>query len=340
VSGQHGAVVTGAGGFIGGHLVPALLDRGLRVRGIDIKPFAQWHQLHRGAENIVADLSDRTTCAASIDPGAFVFNLAADMGGMGFIARNDIACLSTSEVSFNVLRAAADAGAAGYLFTSSACVYPAYRQRPGRLDGLAEAEAYPASPPEGYGWEKLFAERTAQAYSAERGLSIRLPRLHNVYGSKGTWRGGREKAPAAIARKVVMARVAGVQKVPLWGDGTAVRSFLHVHDCIDGLVRLAFESQFPDPVNIGSDDPLSVEELFGLVCELAGADLTPDWQPGPVGVQSRNADISLAASTLGWRPTTTLRVGMAELVREIESIIEAVPRRDVVEAIRDGAWDL
>jgi len=334
-------VVAGAGGFIGGHLVGSLLERGRNVRAIDVKPLTEWQQVHAHAENLSADLASRTACDRLITEGAFVFNLAADMGGMGFIGSNDVACLGNCEISLNLLRASADVGSPGYLFASSACVYPASRQVAGRVAGLTEEEAYPAEPPEGYGWEKLFAERLARAFASERGLSVRLPRLHNVYGPKGTWSGGREKAPAALTRKVVMAKLTGAPTVPIWGDGTQIRSFLHVDDCVRGLVGLALDSRFEAPINLGSDVAVTIEALFRLVCDLVGVVAAPAWQHGaPVGVASRIADVSLAESVLGWRPTTALRDGMKALVDEVERRLDEVPRVRVVEAVRSGVWDL
>lgn len=327
--------MTGAGGFIGGHLVRRLMnDPTVRVRSVDKKPLSEWFQRFDDCENIQGDLFDRDVARNAVNGASIVFHLAADMGGMGFIAHNDVACLNGAQMDVSVVRAAAEAGVDTLLFTSSACVYPLRAQN---LDAaaLVEADSYPADPPEGYGWEKLYVERLLLAYGKAGLLNVRLPRLHNVYGSHGAWKGGREKAPAALCRKVAAARRLGVHEIPLWGTGTEVRSFCYIEDAVDALFELAMSSRLDIPVNIGSEIALSTISLVELISDIA------QWpvrvileRDQPAGVPSRNADISLARRALGWEPQTSLRDGLDVVFREIDLKLSGLSREALLELAR------
>jgi len=307
------AVVTGAGGFIGGHLVKTLAADGRSVRAVDVKPLDQWS--HRtdleAVESVVADVSLLDDARRILAGGAReVFNLAADMGGMGFIETNKAACMLSVLASTHVLMAAQEEGVDKYFYSSSACVYAADKQTETQVVALRESDAYPAMPEDGYGWEKLFSERLARHFSEDFGIATRVGRFHNVYGPWGTWEGGREKAPAAACRKVAEAVLSGNLEIEIWGDGEQTRSFTYIDDCIDGVLRLT-RSDFSEPLNIGSSELISINDLYSLVAEIAG--IEPTWVhiPGPLGVRGRNSDNTLVQSVLGWEPSTPLRAGIA-----------------------------
>jgi len=308
------AVVTGAGGFIGGHLVRALAAEGRSVRAVDVKPFDQWCQRtdHPGVESMVADVSLLPEAQRALQGGAGeVYNLAADMGGMGFIENNKAACMLSVLTSTHVLMAAHEAGVDRYFYSSSACVYAADKQTDTQVTALREADAYPAMPEDGYGWEKLFSERLARHFHEDFGMATRVARFHNVYGPWGTWDGGREKAPAAACRKMAEAVLDGNPEIEIWGDGEQTRSFTYIDDCIDGVLRLT-RSEFGEPVNIGSSELVSINQLYALVADIAGIEPTWVHVPGPLGVRGRNSDNTLVQSVLGWQPSTSLRAGMTE----------------------------
>jgi GDP-D-mannose 3', 5'-epimerase len=299
------AVVTGAGGFIGGHLVKALLGHGNEVTAVDIKPVAHWHQRHQGAASMVADLRIAPAAYAAIRGHDMVFALAADMGGMGYIGNNGARILSSNLlISVNTINAAAGARV---VYSSSACVYPEYRQEVTDPPPLSEDMAYPAQPDLEYGWEKLTTERLLQASQAEDLLEARIARFHNIYGPDGEWDGGREKAPAALCRKAAQAPDGG--DIEVWGDGQQTRSFCYVSDCIDGLLRLA-DSDYSDPVNIGSDVMVTVDQLAAVAIAASGKELTVRHVPGIQGVRGRNADLTLCRKVLGWEPQVSLTDGM------------------------------
>jgi nucleoside-diphosphate-sugar epimerase len=311
------AVVTGAGGFIGGHLTKALLAEGKTVRAVDIKPLEQWYQRHEGAEDIVADVSLLENARAIVAGGvAEVYNLAADMGGMGFIENNKAACMLSVLTSTHVLLAAKEAGVNRFFYSSSACVYAADKQTDADIIALKEEDAYPAMPEDGYGWEKLFSERLARHFREDYGMATRIARFHNIYGPNGTWDGGREKAPAAACRKVAMAALTGNHEIEIWGDGLQTRSFTYVDDCIDGI-RMVARGEFDEPINVGSSELVTINGLYATVADIAGIELTYKHVPGFLGVRGRNSDNTLIQKEFGWEPSTRLRDGLEVTYRWI-----------------------
>jgi GDP-D-mannose 3', 5'-epimerase len=305
-------LVAGAGGFIGGHLVGELLAQGhTRVRAVDAKPFAEWHQVHPGSENVRFDLSRREAAEDAVAGSQYVFNLAADMGGMGFIENNRALCMLSVLINTHLLMAARG-HVERYFFASSACVYAAGKQDSYNPAPLAECDAYPAMPEDGYGWEKLFSERMCRHFREDFGLATRVARYHNVYGPFGTWTGGREKAPAAICRKVAEAVVSGRPEIEIWGDGRQARSFTYIDDCVTGTLRL-MASDFQEPINIGSSELVTVNELVTIVEDIAGVRLKRAYDTSaPKGVNGRNSDNALIQSVLGWEPSVSLRQGLEE----------------------------
>src|SRR6187401_362270 len=282
-------VVTGAGGFIGGHLVKALQQRGhTRIRAVDYKPLGEWYQKHRGVENQVGDLALLEPCRTAAAGARMIYNFAADMGGMGYIETHKAECMLSVLINTHLLLAARDAGAQRFFYASSACVYNADKQSDADVTALREADAYPAQPEDGYGWEKLFGERMCRHFMEDFGLETRVARFHNVYGPNGAWRGGREKAPAAICRKVAEAVASGSGYIEIWGDGKQTRSFTYVEDCIEGTLRL-MGSDVREPLNIGSSELVSVDELVSLVEGTAGVRLARRYDvSAPQGVRGRN----------------------------------------------------
>jgi GDP-D-mannose 3',5'-epimerase len=305
-------VVTGAGGFIGGHLVGGLLRQGQSVRGVDVKPLDQWCQLHPAAQNTVGDVSLLDDARASVEGAATVYNLAADMGGMGFIENNKAACMLSVLTSTHVLQAAKDAGVERYFYSSSACVYAAEHQVSPDVVPLREADAYPAMPEDGYGWEKLFSERMCRHFYEDYGLQTRVARYHNVYGEFGTWDGGREKAPAAICRKVATAVITGQTVIPIWGDGKQTRSFTYIDDCVYGTQRI-MDSDVVEAMNLGSSEMVSINGLVDIVEQIAGVKLERRYDlSAPKGVRGRNSDNTMIQQRLGWEPSTTLVAGLEQ----------------------------
>jgi nucleoside-diphosphate-sugar epimerase len=304
-------LVTGAGGFIGGHLVADLLRRESgRIRAVDRKAIGRWHQVHDGVENVVADLSDAEACQRACEGVDRVYQLAADMGGMGFIETHKADCMLSVLINTHMLVAARDQGVARFFFASSACVYAAERQTDSDCAGLRESDAYPAMPEDGYGWEKLFSERMCRHFREDFGLETRIARFHNVYGPHGTWEGGREKAPAAVCRKVVEALVSGEHSIEIWGSGEQTRSFMYIDDCIEGIHRI-MDSDVREPLNLGSSELVSINELSAIVEEIAGVRLERHYAPdAPIGVNGRNSDNTRIQQRLGWAPGTALRHGM------------------------------
>ncbi|MCC7416249.1 MAG: NAD-dependent epimerase/dehydratase family protein [Acidobacteria bacterium] len=324
------AVVCGAGGFIGGHLVARLLEAGrYRVRGVDVKPFGDWFQRFARCDNRVLDLRLKASCEEAVADAAIVYNLAADMGGMGFIERNKALCMLSVLVNTHLLVAARDAGVRRFFYASSACVYAADKQRATDNPGLREADAYPAMPEDGYGWEKLFSERMCRHFHEDFGLEVRVARFHNVYGPHGTYDGGREKAPAAICRKVHQAVRRRDPAIQIWGDGAQTRSFMFIDDCIEGIERL-MASDVREPINLGSSEMVSVNELVSIVERIAGVTLQRRYDlSAPKGVRGRNSENTRIRQLLGWEPATRLADGMARTYRWIAGELDRASARAV-----------
>lgn len=310
MDGEDLVVVTGAGGFIGGHLVRSLVADGHRVRAADIKPFSEWYQPREEAENIVCDLTRLESCDEVLRGAGTVYNLAADMGGMGFIESNKALCMLSVLINTHMLVAARRQGVRRFFFSSSACVYAAEHQRDPEVTALKEEDAYPAEPEDGYGWEKLFSERMCRHFREEFRLATRIARYHNVYGPNGTYEGGREKAPAAICRKVATASLTGNHTIEIWGDGKQTRSFTYIDDCIYGT-RMIAEGEFAEPLNLGSAELVTIDDLVGIVENIAGVTLDRIYKlDAPQGVRGRNSDNSAIRSVYGWEPSTPLVVGL------------------------------
>ncbi|MDP9404861.1 MAG: NAD-dependent epimerase/dehydratase family protein [Actinomycetota bacterium] len=310
-------VVGGAGGFIGGHLVSSLLEEGRAVRAVDYKPLSAWCQLHPGADNRSLDLRTAEACRKSVDGAAEVYNLAADMGGMGFIESNKALCMLSVLINTHLLMAAHESGVERYFFASSACVYASDKQVSPAVTALKEADAYPAMPEDGYGWEKLFGERMCRHFREDFGLQTRTARYHNVYGEYGTYDGGREKAPAAICRKVIEAKLSGRHEIEVWGDGEQTRSFMYITDCVRGT-KAILASDILDPINLGSAQLVTINQLIDIVEAVAGIKVRRNYKlDAPLGVRGRNSDNTLIRSHLGWEPSVTLEQGIEKTYRWI-----------------------
>jgi GDP-D-mannose 3', 5'-epimerase len=329
-------VVTGGGGFIGGHLVRGLKERGhRRIRAVDVKPLGEWYQQVPGVENQVGDLTRLEPCRAAARGAAMIYNLAADMGGMGFIETHKAECMLSVLISTHMLVAAKEAGTERFFYSSSACVYNGDKQTDANVTALKEADAYPALPEDGYGWEKLFSERMARHYREDYGMATRVARYHNVYGPDGTYDGGREKAPAAICRKVIAAKLSGRHEIEIWGDGEQTRSFMYIDDCIEGTIKLA-HSDITEPLNIGSDELVSINRLVDIVEKIAGVKLERRYKlDAPKGVRGRNSDNTLIKQLMGWAPSIRLEDGMARTYKWIHdemtsgkaSVVNALPKQ-------------
>jgi GDP-D-mannose 3', 5'-epimerase len=314
-------VIAGAGGFIGGALTRRLHERGFRrIRAIDRKPLHDWYQRVDGVECLTLDLSEKENAFRAVDGAVEVYNFAADMGGMGFIERFRIECLRSILINTHLIEAASMAGAQRYFFSSSACAYNTDLQKDANVRALKESDAYPAMAERGYGWEKLLSEMFCQEYWAERGLETHIARFHNIYGPLGTWFGGREKAPAAICRKVIEAKDSGDLSIDIWGDGTQTRSFCFIDDCVDGIDRITHcDRLIATPVNLGSSELISIGDLVTMVEEIAGVKLERRYDlTAPKGVAGRNSDNTFINEILGWEPSTPLKTGMARTYEWIE----------------------
>jgi len=315
-------VVCGAGGFIGGHLVKSLKASGAgEIRAVDIKPLDEWYQKTPSVENLSLDLQDRKNCYRATESVDAVFQLAADMGGMGFIENNRALCMLSVLINTHMLLAAKDQGVKGFFYSSSACVYNGEKQTSYDVVALKEEDAYPALPEDGYGWEKLFSERMCRHFEEDFGLQCRVARFHNVYGPNGTWDGGREKAPAAICRKVLEAKLSGEHEIEIWGDGHQTRSFMYIDDCTKG-VEAIFESEIHEPINLGSSELVTINDLVDIVEEIANVKLRRKYNlNAPRGVNGRNSNNSKIREYLGWEPSIRLQDGMAKTYAWIESEI-------------------
>ena len=310
-------LVTGAGGFIGGQTVRDLLAKAVPVRAVDKKPVDEWYFRSSNAENLVADLQLAESCDRVTKNVAHVYNLAADMGGMGFIESNKALCMLSVLINTHMLMAAQKHGVDRFFYSSSACVYPGYKQTDADVKALKEADAYPADAEDGYGWEKLFSERLCRHFREDFGLKTRVARYHNVYGPYGTWDGGREKAPAAVSRKVAMAVITGKHEIEIWGDGKQTRSFMYIDDCLIGTQKL-LHSDVEEPINIGSEEMVTINQLVDIVEEIAGVKLNRNYKlDAPKGVRGRNSDNTLIKARLGWAPSIPLRTGMEQTYRWI-----------------------
>jgi len=323
--------VTGAGGFIGGHLVGALRQRStFTVRAIDAKPLDRWYQRFDDVENRVLDLREGDTCREAAAGALEVYNLASDMGGMGFIESHKAACMLSVLINTHMLAAARDAGCERYFFSSSACVYAADKQTRADAAPLKESDAYPAMPEDGYGWEKLFGERMCRHFLEDFGLQTRVARYHNVYGPHGTYDGGREKAPAAICRKAIAAKLAGSREIEIWGDGEQTRSFMYVDDCIHGTLAL-MASHVTEPLNLGSDELVTINQLVDLVEKIADIRLIRRYNlQAPKGVRGRWSDNTLIRDRLAWAPSIRLCDGLEKTYRWIyDQVTAPLPARRV-----------
>ena len=311
MSNQDHIVVAGAGGFIGGHLVAAFRKKGYsRIRAVDVKPLDQWYQRFDDVENLQLDLNLRENCEITAQGADEIYNLAANMGGMGFIEANKALCMLSVLINTHLLQAALKHNCKKFFYSSSACVYNADKQKTFEAPSLKEADAYPAQPEDGYGWEKLFSERMCRHFREDFGLYTRVARFHNVYGPWGTWFGGREKAPAAICRKVIEAKVSGKHEIEIWGPGDQTRSFMYADDCIKGL-DLIMHSEILEPINLGSTEAVSINQLVGIVEGIAGIKLKRKYDlSAPKGVNGRNSENTLIKKYLNWEPDTSLRTGL------------------------------
>ncbi len=311
-------IVAGAGGFIGGHLIADLLRDGYTdVVAVDVKPFDEWHQRFDEIESMQLDLSLRDACYEALTGARSVYNLAADMGGMGFIENNKALCMLSVLINTHLLEAAKDLGVERYFYASSACVYAADKQLSPDVPGLRESDAYPAMPEDGYGWEKLFSERMCRHFSEDFDLVTRVARYHNVYGPNGTYTGGREKAPAAICRKVVAAVLSGEHEIEIWGDGEQTRSFTYIDDCVFGT-RAIMDSGIEEPINLGSSEMVTINQLVDTVERIAGVELKRSYDlTAPKGVRGRSSDNTIIQERLGWQPSISLEQGLRSTYRWI-----------------------
>ncbi len=316
---QTKVLVTGAGGFIGHHLVSFLKAKGYWVRGVDHK--VPEFSGSDADEFLIRDLRSIENCHEATAGVDEVYALAADMGGMGFISTNHARILyNNATINFHTLEAARANGVKRYLYASSACVYPEYRQTETESLPLAEESAYPAQPQDAYGWEKLLTEHLCTHYREDYGIETRIPRLHNIFGPLGTWDGGREKAPAAICRKIAMAKLTGKHEIEIWGDGNQTRSFCYIDDCLEGIFRL-MRSEYREPLNLGQDRVVSINELAGLVAHIAGIKISRKHVAGPQGVRGRNSDNARLRKVLGWEPQISLEEGLVQTYQWIEQQI-------------------
>ena len=306
-------LVAGAGGFIGGWLVRNLIERGYtKIRAVDLKPKKEWYQEFSEVENLVLDLQGLEESKMAARDTRLIYNLAADMGGMGFIENNKAACMMSVLINTHLLMAAKEFGTQRFFYASSACVYNGLKQLDPNNPGLKEEDAYPALPEDGYGWEKLFSERMCINFTEDFGIETRMARYHNVYGPNGTYDGGREKAPAAICRKVAQAKITGKHEIEIWGDGEQTRSFTYIDDTVFGT-QLLTHSNFSEPINLGSDEMVSINQLVDIAEEIAGVKLNRTYDlDAPKGVRGRNSDNDLIKKALNWAPSISLKEGLTK----------------------------
>jgi len=325
MSTQKKIVVCGAGGFIGGHLVADLRRQGhTHLRAVDVKPFGEWFQKFDDVENLVLDLQEKEACEKALENSSLVYNLAADMGGMGFIEKNKALCMLTVLINTHLLLAAKKLGVDRFFYSSSACVYAADKQVNPDVTALKEEDAYPAMAEDGYGWEKLFSERMCRHFTEDFGIITRVARYHNVYGPIGTYDGGREKAPAAICRKVIEAKLSGKHEIEIWGNGHQTRSFQYIDDCVLGTQKIMHSENVTMPINLGSSEMVTINQLVDLAEEIAGLKLKRNYNlKAPKGVNGRNSDNTLIQKLLGWEPSISLKSGLEKTYRWIYDDITA-----------------
>lgn len=315
-------LVAGGGGFIGGWLVKELISQGNEVIAVDLKPISEWSQVFTQAKNLTKDLSLLENCLEATKSVDEIYNLAADMGGMGFIEKNKAACMLSVLINTHLLMSAKVNNVSKFFFASSACVYNATKQSSTELPGLKEEDAYPAMPEDGYGWEKLFSERMCKHFYEDYGLEVRIARYHNIYGPEGTWDGGREKAPAALCRKIAVAKYSSDKKIEIWGDGEQTRSFTFIEDCIKGSILL-MESNVTEPLNVGSSEMVTINNLVDIIEKIAGVSLSRTYNlSAPKGVRGRNSDNSQVVKKLSWEPQVNLHEGLNKTYRWIESQVK------------------
>ena len=315
-------LVTGAGGFIGGHLVKELLNRGYSVRAVDIKSLKEWYQVFNDVENFALDMSIKENCFKMAKGVSGVFNMACNMGGMGFIENNKAECMLSVLVNTHMLMACKENKVKKYFFSSSACAYNKDLQDKPDISGLKESDAYPANPEDGYGWEKLFSERMCRHYLEDYGLDVKVARYHNVYGQNGTYDGGREKAPAALCRKIIIAKEKNSDIIDVWGDGKQTRSFLFIEDCVNATLQF-FNSNHHGPINIGSEEKVSINEMIEKIEKISSKNFQKNYQlDKPKGVRGRNSNNDLIRKLLKWEPKYNLYDGLKKTYRWIEEDIK------------------
>ena len=318
-------LVTGAGGFIGHHLVAYLKRQNHWVRGVDLE-YPEF-ETSKADEFLTMDLRRWGNCLEATKGVEEVYALAADMGGMGFISSHHAQILhNNSLMNIHTLDAARENGVKRYLYTSSACIYPEYKQTDVNVTPLKEEDAYPAQPQDAYGWEKLVAERLCMHYREDYGIETRIVRFHNIFGPLGTWEGGREKAPAALCRKIAVAKLTGNHEIEIWGDGEQTRSFCHIDDCVKGIYKI-MRSDYAEPLNLGQDRMVSINQLADMIAKIAGIRIVKKHVPGPQGVRGRNSDNNLLRKVLGWEPEISLEKGLAQTYLWIEAQVRARLRR-------------
>ena len=313
-------LIVGGGGFIGGHLAKRLLKENNEVKAVDLKPLDLWFQKFDQAENFSLDMQEYENCLKMSKDMDYVINLACNMGGIGFIENNKADCMLSVLINTNLLRACKKNQIKRYFFSSSACAYNKDLQTDPNIEGLREVDAYPAMPEDGYGWEKLFSERMCRHFTEDYWLETRVARFHNIYGPMGTFDGGREKAPAAICRKVIEAKLGNKQTIDVWGDGTQTRSFLYIDDCLDAVLKL-FHSDFSDPINIGSDEKVTINQLLEIAENLSGEKFKRNYQlDKPQGVKGRSSNNDLIKEKIGWDYKYSLKEGIQKTYKWIEEI--------------------
>lgn len=312
-------LITGAGGFIGGHLVKYLQSMGYEnIRAVDVKPLKNWFQLTEGVENLVLDLKNLDNCRLAVKNMDEVYNLAADMGGMGFIEKNKALCMMNVLINTHMLLASKESGVKRFFYSSSACVYAMDKQLNPKNPQLKESDAYPADPEDGYGWEKLFSERMCRHFMEDFGLETRIARFHNVYGPFGEYKGGREKAPAALSRKIIEAQLSGSNKIEIWGDGLQSRTFMYIDDCVKGI-DLIMHSDIREPINLGTNELVTINDLVTLIESIADTKLIRKYlSEAPLGVRGRSSDNTLIKKYLNWEPSIPLKIGIKNTYKWIK----------------------